>query len=61
MRTMVLLLALCLFLCVPTRINAQTSGPTLKKLTEFDLPGPAGKRFDYLAIDTDDHYLFLAH
>ena len=37
------------------------TGPTLKKLTTFDLPGPAGKRFDYLTIDEDDHYLISAH
>jgi YVTN family beta-propeller protein len=35
--------------------------PTLKKVTAFDLPGPAGKRFDYLTIDEDDHYLISAH
>jgi DNA-binding beta-propeller fold protein YncE len=40
---------------------ASPGGVTLKKVTEFDLPGPPGKRFDYLAIDTDDHYLFSAH
>jgi YVTN family beta-propeller protein len=34
---------------------------TLKKVTEFDLPGPAGKRFDYLTITPDDHYLLSAH
>src|SRR2546423_6712259 len=39
----------------------QGNGQTLKKLTEFDLPGPPGKRFDYLTIDTDDHYLLSAH
>ncbi|PYV53714.1 MAG: hypothetical protein DMG91_16425 [Acidobacteria bacterium] len=39
---------------------AQTT-PTLKKITVFDLPGPGGKRFDYLAIDEDDHYLISAH
>src|SRR5260221_4999795 len=39
---------------------AQTT-PTLKKVTAFDLPGPAGKRFDYLTIDEDDHYLISAH
>jgi DNA-binding beta-propeller fold protein YncE len=61
MRTMLLLFAGCLGLGLAPRMNAQTSGPTLKKVTEFDLPGPAGKRFDYLAIDTDDHYLFSAH
>src|SRR5690349_505464 len=40
---------------------AQRAGPTLKKITAFDLPGPAGKRFDYLSIDQDDHYLISAH
>ena len=34
---------------------------TLKKLAEFDLPGPPGKRFDYLTIAADDHYLLSAH
>src|SRR6266404_1179869 len=37
------------------------TGQTLKKITAFDLPGPAGKRFDYLTIDQDDHYLISAH
>jgi len=27
----------------------------------LDLPGPGGKRFDYLTIDEDDHYLLSAH
>jgi DNA-binding beta-propeller fold protein YncE len=39
----------------------QSSAPTLKKLTEYDLPGPAGKRFDYLTIDSADHYLISTH
>src|SRR6266704_5052734 len=34
---------------------------TLKSVTSFDLPGPTGKRFDYLTIDYDDHYLLSAH
>src|SRR5258707_8459764 len=34
---------------------------TLKSVSSFDLPGPAGKRFDYLTIDYDDHYLLSAH
>jgi len=42
-------------------LTASAVGQTLKKVAEFDLPGPGGKRFDYLAIDTDDHYLFSAH
>jgi DNA-binding beta-propeller fold protein YncE len=61
MRTMFLLFMGCLGLVLSRGMNAQTSGPVLKKVTEFDLPGPGGKRFDYLAIDADDHYLFSAH
>lgn len=34
---------------------------TLKEVAKFDLPGPGGKRFDYLTIDPDDHYLISAH
>jgi len=34
---------------------------TLKEVTKFDLPGPGGKRFDYLTIDERDHYLISAH
>jgi DNA-binding beta-propeller fold protein YncE len=34
---------------------------TLKSVLTIDLPGPAGKRFDYLTIDYDDHYLLSAH
>src|SRR5204862_66643 len=34
---------------------------TLRSVLSFDLPGPAGKRFDYLTIDYDDHYLLSAH
>src|SRR5437762_651171 len=36
-------------------------GQTLKEITKFDLPGPGGKRFDYLTIDPDDHYLISVH
>src|ERR1700720_1390260 len=43
------------------RLTPNPSAPTLEKLTEFDLPGPPGKRFDYLTIDPDDHYLISAH
>lgn len=47
-------------LAVPSS-PSQTSGRTLKKIAEFDLPGPLGKRFDYLTIDTDDGYLLSTH
>ncbi|MDD5544656.1 MAG: YncE family protein [Acidobacteriia bacterium] len=40
---------------------SSSSSPTLKKIAQIDLPGPGGKRFDYLTIDTDDHYLLSAH
>src|SRR5438309_10393826 len=33
----------------------------LKQVATFDLPGPAGKRFDYLTVDSDDGYLLSAH
>jgi DNA-binding beta-propeller fold protein YncE len=61
MRPMPLVFMGCLGLLLARGMNAQTGSPALKKVTEFDLPGPGGKRFDYLAIDTDDHYLFSAH
>ena len=42
-------------------LSAKPNAPTLKKVTAFDLPGPGGKRFDYLTIDTDDHFLLSTH
>ena len=57
----VILLTITLVVMFVPRGTAQSSGPTLKKITEFDLPGPGGKRFDYLTVDTDDHYLLSAH
>jgi YVTN family beta-propeller protein len=45
------------------RVSAATrpAGTTLKQVAAFDLPGPPGKRFDYLTIDYDDGYLLSAH
>ena len=37
------------------------TGTTLRRVAVIDLPGPPGRRFDYLAIADDDHYLFSAH
>ena len=34
---------------------------TLKQIATVDLPGPPGKRFDYLTIDYDKNYLLSAH
>ena len=56
-----LLLAACLVFGGALGIAGQTHATTLKKVTEFDLPGPGGKRFDYLTVDADDYYLISAH
>lgn len=61
MQNRVVLLIITVVLTFAPRATSQSGGPTLKKLTEFDLPGPGGKRFDYLTIDMDDHYLISAH
>jgi DNA-binding beta-propeller fold protein YncE len=56
-----------LFLCAlmtatgASKLPPPSGGPTLKKVAEFDLPGPPGKRFDYLTIDAEDSYLISAH
>lgn len=60
MREAVRFLTTAFLLGIATTGGAQTT-PTLKKVTTFDLPGPGGKRFDYLTIDEDDHYLIAAH
>jgi DNA-binding beta-propeller fold protein YncE len=57
----ILLLAIPVVLAMVPRGAGQTTGRTLKKILEFDLPGPPGERFDYLTIDPDDHYLLSAH
>ena len=44
------------------RARASAAEPALlKKVATIDLPGPPGKRFDYLTMDYDDHYLLSAH
>ena len=42
-------------------LPARTRAQTLRQVGKFDLPGPGGKRFDYLTIDEDDRYLLSAH
>lgn len=41
--------------------SMDAGGKTLREIARFDLPGPPGKRFDYLTIDGVDHWLFSAH
>ena len=61
MRRTLLLALIPIIWTLSPKLQAQTNFPTLKKVAEFDLPGPPGKRFDYLTIDPDDHYLISAH
>src|SRR6266853_110401 len=53
--------AACAFLLWGSLFSANAWGQTLRRITTFDLPGPGGKRFDYLTIDADDHYLISTH
>jgi len=42
-------------------VHAAATSGLLKQVAVIDLPGPGGKRFDYLTIDPDDHWLLSAH
>src|SRR6266480_4577716 len=46
--------AICALLLFCGAFATATFSQTLKQITKFDLPGPGGKRFDYLTIDCDD-------
>jgi YVTN family beta-propeller protein len=63
MRTRLFSLALGCSVCLGLSglSSPDASAQTLKEVTKFDLPGPGGKRFDYLTIDEDHRYLFSAH
>lgn len=52
---------LCAVLVLASGLIPNTSAQTLKEVAKFDLPGPAGKRFDYLTIDLNDDFLLSAH
>ena len=50
--------------CIAILVTAgagPTSAQSLKQIASIDLPGTGGKRFDYLTIDYEDHYLLSAH
>jgi YVTN family beta-propeller protein len=51
----------CNLLLMLLLVTTWAFSATLKSALFIDLPGPAGKRFDYLTIDYDDHYLLSAH
>src|SRR5229473_3562414 len=61
MKTWLLFLCGLVTMTGASRLPSPANGPTRKKVAEFDLPGPPGKRFDYLTIDADDYYLLSAH
>lgn len=44
-----------------TLAQAKSGDQYLKKIASFDLPGPGGKRFDYLTILPDRHLLLSVH
>src|SRR3954469_17334012 len=53
---MLLLFALATCACALSQ-----AGPLLKPAGFIELPGPKGKRFDYLTIDESKHQLFATH
>ena len=61
--TALLSAAAMLFLTIAGGSNSQAADdlPVLRQIGSIDLPGPPGKRFDYLVIDYDDGWLFSAH
>jgi len=54
-------LGICALFVLGCGTPASMPGQTLRQSAKFDLPGPGGKRFDYLTIDEDDNYLFSTH
>jgi len=42
-------------------VQASSADSVLKKSTAFDLPGPGGKRFDYLTVIPERHLLLSTH
>jgi DNA-binding beta-propeller fold protein YncE len=44
-----------------TTVQASEAELALKKFVVFDLPGPGGKRFDYLTVIPDRHLLLSTH
>jgi YVTN family beta-propeller protein len=52
-------LASLLAVAIAGALLAQVS--PLRKIIQVELPGPKGKRFDYLTVDPDDHFVIVAH
>jgi DNA-binding beta-propeller fold protein YncE len=60
-RNRLLLITVFLLVVVALGESQKASKPTLKQIAAIDLPGPPGKRFEYLTIDFDDDYLLSSH
>ncbi len=54
-------LAMGVMLAPPAHPAQHATGTTLIRVAVIDLPGPPGRRFDYLTVADDDHYLLSAH
>ena len=52
---------LCSVVFLTCVLSMTAYGQTLRQINKYDLPGPGGKRFDYLTIDSDDNYLLSTH
>src|ERR1041385_898965 len=53
--------AACALFMLAALLSPSSFGQTLERITAFDLPGPAGQRFDYLTVDDEDQFLLSAH
>ena len=49
------------FLAAYVLVGVFAEGQTLRRVATIDLPGPRGKRFDYLTIDEEDQFLLSAY
>jgi hypothetical protein len=50
-----------LIISLLTLLAVPAYSASLKKISVIDLPGPPGKRFDYLTIDYKNDYLLSAY
>src|SRR5216684_1968671 len=50
----------CIFL-LSCLLAQQPAEPPLRKLASIELPGPKGRRFDYVTTDPEDHFIVVAH
>ena len=61
MKTRILPLLLMAGLLAPAAAQAPAPGRSLKQIATIDLPGPPGKRFDYLMVVPEEGWLLANH